>query len=221
MKTLSIPSLPTPTIIQDYSCLAYWIKVAPIDRIIKNKLSGIARTFPISIFRVIPLLILIHIPAQIIPSRVWPKPSLLSSFHSSRPPQFAPLNRNEFLIFYQFPNQNQNHLGNYTNYAIMTSFQPLHSTSYCQYLSPTSPSLCCRHPSSSSVQCTTTVAATAQTSTRTICKQFHIWRYDFYAHNSQWDTFATSISLGPYLRHISLGRVLCSKINSRYCNCCM
>lgn len=156
MKTLSIPSLPTPTIIQDYSCLAYWIKVAPIDRIIKNKLSGIVRTFPISIFRVIPLLILIHIPAQIIPSTVWPKPSLLSS----RPPQFAPLNRNEFLIFYQFPNQNQNHLGNYTNYAIMTSFQPLHSTSYCQYLSPTSPSLCCRHPSSSSVQCTTTVAAT-------------------------------------------------------------
>lgn len=141
MKTLSIPSLPTPTIIQDYSCLAYWIKVAPIDRIIKNKLSGIARTFPISIFRVIPLLILIHIPAQIIPSRVWPKPSLLSSFLSSRPPQFAPLNRNEFLIFYQFPNQNQNHLGNYTNYAIMTSFQPLHSTTVHQLLSISVPNI--------------------------------------------------------------------------------
>lgn len=141
MKTLSIPSLPTPTIIQDYSCLAYWIKVAPIDRIIKNKLSGIVRTFPISIFRVIPLLILIHIPAQIIPSTVWPKPSLLSSFHSSRPPQFAPLNRNEFLIFYQFPNQNQNHLGNYTNYAIMTSFQPLHSTTVHQLLSISVPNI--------------------------------------------------------------------------------
>lgn len=46
--------LPHP--VQDYSCLAYWIKVAPIDRIIKNKLSGIVRNFPISIFRVIPLL---------------------------------------------------------------------------------------------------------------------------------------------------------------------